>query len=295
MDVIVRAHLHHLRLRGLSPGTVDARRRSLARLTRRLHPVPLLDATEADILAARVQLEVSASTVGDYLSHARQFYSWAVSAGLLQVNPCEKIPVPRQPRRLPRPIGEADLMRAVETAPPRVRPWLVLAGWAGLRAKEIALLRRECVLERADPPVLLVASDATKGRRERVVPLGPFVLEELVPLLPARGWVFRRGDGQPGPNQPWMISRHANNHLHECGIPETLHQLRHRFGTMAYQRGGRDLRAVQELMGHADPMTTAGYAAYDQAAAVAAVEALPHPGRYPRLRPVPARRAEGES
>lgn len=66
--------------------------------------------------------------------------------------------------------------------------------------------------------------------------------------------------------------------MHDCGFPETLHQLRHRFGTGTYH-ATRDLRVVQELMGHSSPVTTAGYAAFDNPDAVAAVQALPVPRR----------------
>src|SRR6266436_6248051 len=129
-------------------------------------------------------------------------------------------------RRLPRPIPDDHLLYALAQAPARIRPWLVLAGWCGLRAKEIALLRRERVIETGRPPGLLIASDATKGRRERYVPMSDFVIAELVPVLPASGWVFRRYDGRPGPNTPGVVSRVANDHLHACGYAATLHQLR---------------------------------------------------------------------
>jgi hypothetical protein len=85
--------------------------------------------------------------------------------------------------------------------------------------------------------------------------------------LPKRGYLFLRRDGERGPNTPSMLSELANDHLHACGIPATLHQLRHRFGSRAYQ-GSHDLRLVQELLGHASPEMTAGYAAYDNAAAL---------------------------
>jgi integrase/recombinase XerC len=85
-------------------------------------------------------------------------------------------------------------------------------------------------------------------------------------------------DGRPGPNTPGLISHLANEHLHECGVAASLHQLRHRFATQAYQ-ASRDLRAVQSMMGHTRPETTAGYAAFDQPAAAAAVEAIPAPAR----------------
>ena len=92
--------------------------------------------------------------------------------------------------------------------------------------------------------------------------------------------MFRRHDGQSGPNTPHTVSRLSNEHLHACGLPATLHQLRHRFGTETY-RYKRDLRMVQDLLGHADPATTAGYAAYLNVDAAAAVEHLPSP-RHPR-------------
>ena len=151
------------------------------------------------------------------------------------------------------------------------------AAWCGLRAKEIAYLRRENILDTAEPPVLMVASDATKGRRARLVPLSAFVLAELAAArLPSRGYAFRRHDGQPGPNSPALISHLASGFLLDAGIDATLHQGRHRFGTRTY-KASHDIRAVQELMGHISPETTAGYAAYDNAAGAAAVEALPVP------------------
>jgi integrase/recombinase XerC len=278
MPVVVVAHLDYLRQRGRSERTVYQRRRALWRLARFLDGAPLCEATAADLAAWRASLTIGDDAVVAYVSHVRGFYAWLCSAGLIDDNPAAGLPVPRLGRRLPRPISDQDLLHAVQAAGPRIRPWLVLAGWAGLRAKEIALLRRTAVLDRASPPVLLIARDATKGRAERVVPMSSFVLAELGPVLPASGWVFRRGDGLPGPNQPHLISHLANRHLHACGIQETLHQLRHRFGTGTY-RAGRDLRVVQELLGHASPSTTAGYAAFDNPDAVAAVEALAAPGR----------------
>jgi integrase/recombinase XerC len=111
--------------------------------------------------------------------------------------------------------------------------------------------------------------------------MAAFVAGELrMAGMPHTGYVFRRHDGRRGPLEPWTVSHLANRHLRQCGIDATLHQLRHRFGTVLYQQT-HDLRLVQELMGHADPATTAGYAAYDRSGAADAVEALPAP---PRLR-----------
>lgn len=280
----VRRHLAGLQLRGYTPGTIYCRRRLLARLAAAL-PVPLLDATAAHLATWRAALTVGPGAVAGYVSHAREFYRWAVAEQLIDASPAERLPVPRLPRRHPRPIADADLFAAIAAAPDRIRPWLVLAGWCGLRAKEIALLRRECVLERARPdPLLLVACDATKGRADRIIPLHQFALAELLAAgLPRAGWVFPRHDGQPGPNRPWLVSHLCNAWLHDSGHPETLHQLRHRFATVTYQ-DSRDLRMVQELLGHAHPQTTALYADWDQAEAAIVIARIPAPG--------PARRAQ---
>lgn len=272
----ISAHLSWLAQRGASAETIATRRRALSRISTQL-PVPLIGAAPEDLAAWRAALTVAPGSVAQYVSHVSAFYEWAVAAGLRESNPAAGLPVPQLRRRLPRPISEEDLMTALASAPDRVRPWLVLAGWAGLRAKEIAYLRREDVRDRARPPVLLVSETAAKGRRERAVPLSSFVSSELHTAgMPGRGWVFRRMDGRPGPNNPWLISHLANETLHRAGIDASLHQLRHRFGTMIY-RAGHDLRAVQELLGHVSPATTAGYAAYDRAEAAAAVEGLPTP------------------
>lgn len=279
---VIADHLRYMTLLGLSEGSVYARARALHRMARSMTG-PLTTASAADVLAWRKSLTVSDDAVVHYVSHARAFYRWLVREGCREDNPADGVPVPRLRKRLPRPIGEEDLAYAVASANARVRPWLILAAWCGLRAKEIALLRWASVLDTAEPPLILVAHDATKGRKERAVPLHEFAAAELA-ALPGRraGYVFRRHDGRPGHNQPWLVSNLANDHLHACGSAATLHQLRHWFGTNTY-RAKRDLRVVQELMGHESPSTTAGYAAFDRAEAIEAVNSLPVPTA---LRPV---------
>jgi site-specific recombinase XerC len=272
----VAEHLAHCRLRGLSEETIRQRQQNLDRLAAFLDPVKLLDATPDHLMSWRRSLDgKAAATVAVYVSHISEFYFFAMKHHLTRGDPAEGIPVPKVPRRLPRPIGEEALMHCLVHASPRARIWLVLAGWAGLRAKEVALLRGENVWLAADPPVILVTSDATKGIRERTVPVSSFVAAELrLAGLPATGPCFRKADGGPVP--PNLVSRVCNRHLHELGIADTYHALRHRFGTGVY-RASHDLRAVQELLGHSSPSTTAGYAAWDRTEAAEAVEALPVP------------------
>jgi integrase len=96
--------------------------------------------------------------------------------------------------------------------------------------------------------------------------------------MPHSGWVFRRADGRPGPNSPAVVSKVANTHLRDCGTDATLHQLRHRFASALYAQT-QDLRLVQEMLGHASPETTAGYAAWNRTGASEAVNLLPAPQR----------------
>lgn len=274
----IREHLAWLTMRGLSPRTKADRERFLRQLDNALEG-RLMEADEAMLMDWRSSLRLTADATSGYVSQARQFYAWATRQGYFDASPAAGLPSPRVPRRLPRPISENELAAALGSAPRRIRLWLVLAAWAGLRACEIAYLRSERILLSQDQPVILIGADATKGLRERIVPLCEFAAAETWAAgLPRRGWAFTRHDGQPGPNKPWLVSKLANDHLHDCAIDATLHQLRHRFGTMTY-RSSLDLLLVQDMMGHADPRTTAGYAAYDNAAGRRAVDAIPAPRR----------------
>lgn len=281
----VDAHIEQMRMRGLAPMHVLKRKRVLCHLQATLD-TPLLDATPAGLERWRAGLTVAPATVAHYVSAVRCFYAFCVERRFIRSSPAASLPAPRVRKGLPRPIGEDALMRALATAPPRIRPWLVLAAWAGLRSQEVARLRGEDVVLKP-APLLIVSAFAAKGGRERVVPLSPFVVAELIAAgLPARGWVFTRMDGRRGANQPWVISQLSNEHLHDCGLTDTLHSLRHRFGSATYQ-ASRDLRAVQDMMGHADPATTAIYTAFAESAATAAVAALPVPGPDDDGPPIP--------
>jgi integrase len=272
-------HLDDLRSLGHTAATVYARQRAITRAAAALD-VPLAEATTRDLLGWLMRLDVASGTRRDYTTHLRKFMAFCVADGLRHDDPAASLPSPRKTRRLPRPVGTDGLMLALETAPRRVRPWLVLAAYCGLRAREIAYLKREDISETADPPVLLVTRHAAKGGRfERIVPLPPYVIADMPTWpLPRSGWVFRRYDGKRGPNSPAKVSQLANFHLHDVGVDSSLHTLRHWYGTNCY-RQRRDLLAVQSLMGHRDPASTAGYAAYDQLGAAADVAALPTPPR----------------
>lgn len=277
-DPAIRDHLAHLRLRGLSPRTIYQRNRALVRLTLVL-PGPLLTATEDDLDRWQHSLiRYSPRYRSSWITHVRGYYRWTVETARLlpPPGPHRVLVRPKLPRSLPHPISEDDLAVAIANAPERLRGMLVLAAFTGLRAAEIAALRREDVLDRADPPVLIATG---KGNKQRAVPLSRYALGALQPL-PARGYVFGRRDGQGGPNAAWTVSHLCNRYLHSIGVTESLHSLRHRFGSQAYQLT-RDIRLVQELLGHESPLTTAGYAAYSNVRAAEMVERLARPHLAP--------------
>ena len=100
-----------------------------------------------------------------------------------------------------------------------------------------------------------------KGDRERVLPLHPTARAALDVLDRPDEWVlpWRSTPDRGG----YSVSQAVNRYLHSLGSTATCHQLRHWFGTKALVASGGDLRAVQELLGHASPATTAIYTTLD--------------------------------
>lgn len=256
--------------RNLRPGTIKQKRYAILRLARWLGRDPL-SATGDDLTRFLDRLDKPEARATE-LSHLRSFFRWALVEGRIGSDPTIRLVRPRVPRRLPRPMPDGDLTVAIDTAPERVRPWLMLAAYAGLRACEIASLRAEDLLWANDPPLIVVGEG--KGGHAGVVPMAP-VLEPELRRLPGRGWLFLRLDGKPGPVKPHLVSHRANDHLHGLGITHTLHSIRHWFGTKAYRASGRDLRQTQELMRHQSPVSTAIYSWMDPDEAAETVASLP--------------------
>lgn len=278
VDGIVADHLRYLEARGRSDRTVEGRKAALHLLVRHAG-VPLRDITADHLTSWQDALTIlSINTRRNYISHVKEFYRWARAEERLADNPARVLVAPQARRQHPRPMPERHLEHALSVATPRIRLWLELAGYEGLRACEIALIDRDDILCDGARPLLLVHG---KGAKDRLVPLGPAVLESLdAPWLPATGRLFRKRDGQPV--NAHYVSKVANEFLHKVGVPETLHQLRHRFGTQVYRASGHDIRLTQELLGHASPAVTAIYVEVDQTAAARFVDAIDRP----LLRPV---------
>jgi integrase/recombinase XerC len=273
VDGIVADHLRYLEARGHSGRTVEGRKAVLHLLSRHAG-VPLRDITTDHLSAWQDDLTVlSINTRRSYISHVKGFYRWARAEERLADNPARVLVAPRPRRQVPRPMPERQMEQALDAAPTRIRLWLELAGYGGLRACEIARVDRDDILRDGDEPALLVHG---KGDRERVVPLDVAVLASLdEPWLPTSGRLFLLRSGKPV--SAHYVSKMCNEFLHKAGIRETLHQLRHRFGTQVYRASGHDIRLTQELLGHASPATTAIYTEIDQSAAASTVAAIARP------------------
>ena len=192
---------------------------------------------------------------------------------------------PRFKARLPRPIAEEAALGVLDVVGSQAGlPWVAARDAAvvtllygcGLRISEALTLRgRDAPL----PPTMTVRG---KGERERAVPVLPAAraaVERYRPLCPfeivPEGPLFLGVKGGPlgaRPVQLAMVRARA-----ALGLPATAtpHALRHSFATHLLDAGG-DLRAIQELLGHASLSTTQGYTAVDTARLLAIYEAS-HP------------------
>lgn len=177
------------------------------------------------------------------------FFRWCKAAGIRTDDPTALLLTIPGVIGKPRPCPEQALRKALMAADERARLMLALGAGVGLRRAEIAAVRGEHVEDTLDGPVLRVVG---KGGRERLLPID----DDLAARLRARrGWCF------PSPNGGHLTPAHVGKIVSRL-LPDgwTTHTLRHRFASAAY-RADRDLRAVQELLGHASVATTQIYTA----------------------------------
>lgn len=272
-EAALSAHLRALRLeKGLSDRTLDSYRRDLEQLATFLtgRGVVLETASADDIRAFLAQGEWRPSTRARKTAAIRSFYRAAVLHGLMSADPSRSLPSPRSENRLPRAltVHEVERMLACPKAGPlglRDRALLETIYGAGLRASEVLGLR----LQDLDLDVGFVRTIG-KGDKERVVPLGRKACDALR-AYNERGRPSLGGAGLLKAPELFLNSRgrrlsrqglHAiiKRYAREAGLPDDVstHTLRHSFATHLLE-GGADLRAVQEMLGHADLSTTQIY------------------------------------
>lgn len=181
----------------------------------------------------------------------RGFFRWAHLTGRRADDPSTALLPIKAPPGVPRPAPEHAVRVGRRNADERTLLMLELAVNVGLRCCEICRVHTRDLEADIIGWSLIVRG---KGDKQRRVPL-PNALADRLGSLEA-GWVFPgRVDGH--------LSAARVSELVSGILPPgvTAHMLRHRYGTRAYEHGGRDIRAVQELLGHAYVSTTQLYTA----------------------------------
>lgn len=269
-------------IRRLSPKTVEAYGRDLdqffaflsAHIGGTVEINDLKALRPADLrafLAARRRENAGSRSLARALSGIKSFFTHLEREGVMALEALSVVRTPKLPRGLPKPLSATE----AKAAGPAIleaedRPWIAardaaviaLCYGAGLRISEALALSRADL----DASALRITG---KGNKMRLVPLiapvraaiedylkhCPFVVEPAEPM-------FRGARG--GPLSPRLIQLRLEKLRGTLGLPATAtpHALRHSFATHLLARGG-DLRAIQELLGHASLSTTQIYTHID--------------------------------
>ena len=220
------------------------------------------------------------------LSGWRGFYAWLGREGLISANPVQDVRAPRQPRPLPKALGVDEAVQLADHHDEEDDPWLdardaamveLLYG-GGLRVGELIGLDvapSDAALRAGRGWIDLLGAEVQvhgKGDKRRTVPVGRGALQALQQWLAVRDQV----PAQPQAAQALFIGRRGTRLTAQSvwqrlkrrslraglATPVHPHMLRHSFASHVLQSSG-DLRAVQELLGHANIGTTQVYTRLD--------------------------------
>lgn len=246
-------------------------------------PLASLSATDMRGAVARAHGSgLSARSIAHRLSAWRAFYRWLAERAELPANPVAAVRAPKQPKRLPKALSVDDATALMEASAAenaeglRDHAILELFYSSGLRLSELVGLdavfaegdgyRSAGWLDRESAEVTVLG----KGQRRRTVPVGSKAMEALAAWLSVRGQ-FVKADPHPlflsvrgARMSPNVVRERVKRAALRAGIPANVHPhvLRHSFATHVLQSSG-DLRAVQELLGHASVAATQIYTSLD--------------------------------
>ncbi|MBM7345986.1 tyrosine recombinase XerC [Pantoea coffeiphila] len=272
----VEGFLRYLKVeRQLSPLTLINYRRQLTVVVELLDSLKVTDWTRLDAalvrtLAARSSRSgLKPASLALRLSALRSFLDWLISQGTIQANPAKGVATPRAPRHLPKNIDvdEVNQLLEIDLNDPlavRDRAMLEVMYGAGLRLSELTGIDVNH-LELASGEVWVTG----KGSKERRLPMGKTAVLWLEHWLALRE-LFSPQDNALFLSKPGkrISARNVQKRFAEWGIKQGLsshvhpHKLRHSFATHMLESSG-DLRAVQELLGHANLATTQIYTHLD--------------------------------
>ncbi len=281
MAFFVELYQDHLALeKGLAANTLRAYLGDVRGFTLFLAETGIQEAAAVDGSCLRRYLRElhrrsrSAATQARKLSALRGYFRFLAGDGLIPADPSQEVELTKRAWRLPAVLSRAEIERllgAVDPAAPlgkRDRAFLEVLYATGVRVSELIRLS----LQDVDPREGFVGVRG-KGDKERLVPVGRRALAALESYLREERPLLQRGRGRRflflnwrgGPLSrmgAWKIIR---KHARRAGISKPIgpHTFRHTFATHLLE-GGADLRAVQEMLGHADISTTQIYTHLDR-------------------------------
>jgi integrase/recombinase XerC len=279
--------------RKLSPHTVINYRRDLAELAQmaEISGASLaLDALEHSHIrkfAAQLHAQgLSGASIARKLSAWRGFYAWLAQQTDLPANPVEGVKPPRRAKALPKALSADDAVHLVAQPNPRKdanaaselcnRAMFELLYSSGLRISELVQLDIRYAKENGHESAGWIDFDAGevtvtgKGSKMRQVPVGSAALQALAAWIAVRPTLIKL-DPQPlfltergSRMSARVVQLRIKAHARALGIPADVHphMLRHSFASHVLQSSG-DLRAVQEMLGHASIAATQIYTALD--------------------------------
>ena len=286
MDDLVERYLEHVRVeKRLAARTVELYALDLRKLSDNAAAagVELTRVQNAHVRRWVAQMHGAGRSgrgIALILSGWRGFYAWLGRQGLVPSNPVQDVRAPKAPKPLPKALSVDDSVQLAAYRDSEHDPWLEARDAAmvellygcGLRVGELA------GLDAAPSPqargwIDLQAGEAHvlgKGNKRRTVPVGGKALEALA------HWLAMREQGGREPQPALFAGRHGTrltaqaiwqrlkrrSLLAGLATPVHPHMLRHSFASHLLQSSG-DLRAVQELLGHANITTTQVYTRLD--------------------------------
>ncbi|WP_100458919.1 tyrosine-type recombinase/integrase [Mycobacteroides abscessus] len=270
-DTTVSEFAQYLKLKNFTAKTIEHRLGQIARLAKWLGETPLVGATPKQLEAWQQTLRVCPSSVQTYTSHVCTFYQWAYRSGRTSEYAAKDLVQPKVRRRMARPIPEDHLRIALAGAPigSDMHAWLLLAGYCGLRAGEIAQMSRNDFRPDEGGGAFLTVHG--KGGKERIVRVAPDIMERLSIQMRRSGSMFYRPKGTPATAH--YVTTASSVYLANLALPYTLHTLRHRFAT-ALKELGVDIRYIQEALGHESLATTMVYLGYSARQGADGIDAL---------------------
>jgi len=262
--------------RGLSPRTLNAYQRDIDQLLQFLAEEEINQAEHVTqhhiraFIARRHRQGLGGKSLQRVLSAVRSFFRWMLREGFVQHNPATPVRAPKSPRHLPATLDADTIGQLLDIpcdTPLAIRDKAIMELFysSGLRLSELASL----CWEQIDLGSGMVTVTG-KGNRSRMVPVGRIAVKALLEWRKARGqfasfeephvFVSQRGN----PIATRTIQARIRYWAKRQGIPQNIypHLLRHSFASHMLESSG-NLRAVQELLGHADISTTQIYTHLD--------------------------------